>query len=130
MPIDDETRRELEAIRAEMRDELRAATSSRERDHVRGETRVDLEDVLRSEGYRLSRRELDELMSARDDARLEAKLDAMLEERARVAAEDEEEEDGDGDDDDAKKKKPPTKKTTAKTTAGAKSDDDEEEEWK
>src|SRR5581483_11545386 len=96
MPLDEEARREIEGMLSEMRDELRSARTPREREAVRTETRADLEDVLRENGYRLSRRELDEIMRKRDDERIAAAVDRRL---AELAAENEEEDD-DGDDDD------------------------------
>lgn len=130
MPLDDDVKRELDSIRAEMRDELRAARTPRERESVRAEAREDLEDVLRREGYRLSRRELDEIMSKRDEDRIAAAVDRRL---AELEAEREaaEEDDDAGDDDGEKKKKPPAKKPAA---AGAKKpagggDGETEEEW-
>jgi hypothetical protein len=136
MAIDDETKRELDAIRSEFRDgldDLKRAGTTREREHARGEiagAREDLEDVLRREGYRLSRRELDAMIDARDEERFTARLDAALEARAAAEAE-EGEEDGDGDGDDPKKKKPPAgrKRTPAKKPAGSADDGETEEEW-
>lgn len=127
MPLDEEARRELDAVRAELADaleELRRRPSADSSGAVR-EAKLDLDDALRREGYRLSRRELDELVRARDDAALEAKLAAMLDAReaaAREAAEQEEEEEEEEDGGE-----PAGKKTKRKKSGDG--DGDEEKEW-
>lgn len=137
MPLDDDARRELDAIRSELReelDELRRSRTAGAGDSAAAtrEARADLEDVLRREGYRMSRRELDELVRARDEAALEAKLEAMLDAReaARAAAEEEAEEEAEDGDGGKEKEKRKTKTGAGKKTDGGGADDDEEEEWK
>src|SRR5581483_10839979 len=133
MPLDEEARREIEGMLSEMRDELRSARTPREREAVRSETRADLEDVLRENGYRLSRRELDEIMRKRDDDRIAAAVDRRLAELAADAeAEDDGEEGDDDGDDDGSEEKPKPKsraKPKPKPKAGTTAAEGGEEEW-
>ena len=121
MPLDPEVQDELDAIRRELRDELRSARTPREREAVRGEARADLEEVLRDNGYRLTRRELDEIIAQREDDRVNAAVERALAARDAAAAEEEEEEGEENEDG------TPAKKPARKKPAAAKGD--EEEEW-
>ena len=125
--MDDDVKAAFDELRAEIKDASRARTPSVQREgdrHVR-EAREDLEDVLRREGYRLSRRELDRLVDEDEDRRFNERLDKAL--AARVAAESEEEEEElDADGNPTGKKKPAAKKPATKKPAAAKP---EEEEW-
>lgn len=123
--MDDDVKQALEDLRGELKDlaRTRAGTSERrtaERDVA--SAREDLEDVLRREGYRLSRRELDRLVDEEEERRFNARLDKALADRA--AADDEEEDEEELDEDGKPKPKPKGKpKPKAKPTAT------EEEEW-
>ncbi len=132
MPLDPEVQEALEDLRRELRDRGRAAPADRgghDRDVLHA--REDLDEVLRREGYRLSRRELDELVQARDNARLDERLNRLLDERLAAAATDEDDEgddEGDDDGDGKSKRKPKAKAKPGDKTppAGTK---DEGEEW-
>jgi predicted ABC-class ATPase len=132
MALDDETRRELEELRNEIADLRRSRATSRPDTTGLGQTlaRADLDEVLRENGYRLNRRELDDLVKSRDDAALESKLEALLtaREAAAAAAEEEEEEEEELDENGKPKPKPAAKKPAAKKTPAP--EDDEEAEWK
>jgi hypothetical protein len=130
MPLDAEVKAELDSIRRELFDELRSARTPREREAVRSEAAADLDDVLRANGYRLSRRELDEIMAQRDDDRIAAAVDrrlAAIREAERDAADDDESDESDESDDAGEKKKPAAKKPAAKKPAA--DGQTEEEEW-
>ena len=122
--MDDDVKTAFDELRAEMRDAARARTPAARTEgdrHVR-EAREDLEDVLRREGYRLTRRELDRLVEEDEDRRFNDRLDKAL--AARAAAEADEDDDEDELDDEGNpkaKKKTAAKKPAAKPT--------EEEEW-
>lgn len=120
--MDDDVKAAFDELRAEMKDLARARTpaqrQSAERD-VR-DAREDLEDVLRREGYRLSRRDLDAMIDEREERRFNERLDRAL--AAREAAEaGEEEEEETGEDGKPKAKAKPKPKPGAKPN--------EEEEW-
>lgn len=119
--MDDDVKEAFDELRAEMREAARARPADRassER-HIR-EARADLEDVLRENGYRLSRRELDAMIDEREERRFNERLDKALAARAAAEAEEEEGEE-EGDEGEAGKKKQAAKKKPAAAT--------EEEEW-
>ncbi len=116
--MDDDVKQAIDELRAELREAARARTPAARRDasvDVR-EAREDLEDLLRREGYRLSRRELDALIDEREERRFNERLDRALKEREPV---DEPELDAEGNP--IEPKKPPVKKPAAKPP--------KEEEW-
>lgn len=121
--MDDDVKEAFDELRAEMREAARARTTS-ERSagdrHVR-EARADLEDVLRENGYRLSRRDLDAMIDEREERRFNERLDKALAARAEAEAEEGEEGEEEGEDGKPKAKAKPKAKPTAKPS--------EEEEW-
>lgn len=128
MPIDPEVQAELDRIGAELRAELRTARTAGDRADVRGDAVADLDDVLRANGYRLTRRELDALVASQEEERINAAVERALAARDAAAAEsddDEEDDDADGDKD---KKKPAA--GNKKPADDKKPGDDEDEEWK
>ncbi len=95
--MDDDVREAIEQLRGELKDLGRARTPNERRESQAGvrDAREDLEDVLRREGYRISRRDLDRLVE--DEAESEAEAEARREARRRrggvdVVAEDEHDE--------------------------------------
>ncbi len=126
MPLDPEVQEALEDLRRELRDRGRAAPADRGRhDRDVSHAREDLDEVLRREGYRLTRRELDELVESRDNARMDERLNRLLDERLAATAPGEGDE-GDGDADEDGKSKPKPKPGDKTPPAGAK---DEGQEW-
>lgn len=94
--MEDDVREALEELRSELADQRRARTPAAQREARSGvaEAREDLEEVLRREGYHLSRRELDAMLEQRDEAKFRARMDRYLDELAAG-----EEEAGEEDDD-------------------------------
>jgi hypothetical protein len=124
--MDDDVKQALDDLRGELKDlaRTRAGTSERrtaERDAAAA--REDLEDVLRREGYRLSRRELDRLVDEEEERRFNARLDKALADRAAVGDEDEDEEEELDEDGKPKPKPKPKGKPKPKPKPT------EEEEW-
>lgn len=120
--MDDDVKEAFDELRAEMREAARARPADRassER-HVR-EARADLEDVLRENGYRLSRRELDAMIDEREERRFNERLDKALAARAAAEQQEEEEEEEVGEDGKPKAKAKQKAKPAAKPS--------EEEEW-
>ena len=120
--MDDDVREALDELRDEMRTLGKARTPAARasaREDVR-EAREDLDDVLRREGYHLSRREIDSFVAERDERRIAVAVDKRL---AELAADDKDE----GEVDEDGKKKPAAKKPAAKKPAAK--DGETEEEW-
>ena len=88
--MDDDVKEALDELRKELREARRSPSPQRDRD-VR-EAREDLDDVLRREGYRLSRRELDQLVDEQNERKQRELFERWYEER--TAAEQEDNEDG------------------------------------
>lgn len=126
--MDDEIRQALDELRAELRDELRSSRTPTERSSAREHAREDLEDVLRREGYRLSRRQLDRMIEEDDERRFNARLDKALADRAAAEAEAEgdDEQEADGVDEEGKPKA--KAKAKLRKVAGGK-DEEDEGEW-
>ena len=123
--MDEDVKTAFDELRAEMKDLARARTPSQRQSAERDvrDAREDLEDVLRREGYRLSRRELDAMIDEREERRFNERLDKAL--AARAAADEDDSGDGEEELDEdgkpkAKAKAKPKPKPAAKT---------EEEEW-
>lgn len=127
MPLDPEVQAAIDNVGRELREELRTARSPRDRDDARGDAVADLDDVLRANGYRLTRRELDALVAAQEEERITAAVERALAARDAAAGDEDEDEDDDDDDggEDGDKPKPKAK-PKAKTADG----DDDEAEWK
>jgi hypothetical protein len=124
--MDDDVKQALDDLRGELKDlaRTRAGTSERrtaERDAAAA--REDLEDVLRREGYRLSRRELDRLVDEEEERRFNARLDKALADRAAADEDDDENDDAELDEDGKPKPKPKGKPKPKPKPAT------EEEEW-
>lgn len=133
--MDPDVQEALDEFRRELRT-LAGARTPRERTAARedvDDAREDLEDVLRRHGYKLSRRDLDELVEGRDKARFRAWFEELEQERAAAARQDDDEdEDGENDDDEdgEKKRKPAAKrKSAAKQPPQVDGTVETEEEW-
>lgn len=125
--MDDDVRQALDEMRQEMRELARARTPAQRssaRDDVR-EAREDLEDVLRREGYQISRRQLDELLEQEDERKFNARMEKFLADRAAADEADEDDQDDDGEGANGK----PKPKRKPKPKAGATVVDEEAEEW-
>lgn len=125
--MDDDVKQALDDLRADLKELGRTRAGSGERRRAEAdvrESREDLEDVLRREGYRLSRRELDRLVDEDEDRRFNERLDRRLAELKAAEEDDGDEDDEEVEGEDGKPK--PKRKPAAKKTEPAK---DEEEEW-
>lgn len=123
--MDDDVKAAIDELRADIKEASRARTPRERSEGERNvrESREDLEDVLRREGYRLSRRELDAMIDEREERLFNERLDKAL--AARVASDEDDEGSEEELDEDGKpkaKKKPAAKKPAAKQST-------EEEEW-
>lgn len=125
MPIDPEVQAAIDKIGTELRSELRTARTASDRADVRGDAVADLDDVLRANGYRLTRRQLDELVDSQEQARIDAAVEKALAARDAAATTDDDDaaDDADDDADDGDKPKPKPKPTD-------KPADDDDAEWK
>ncbi len=124
--MDDDVKAAFDDLRGELKELARARTPATKREAERDvrDAREDLEDVLRREGYRLSRRELDAMIDEREERRFNERLDKRLAELAE--GEEGEGEEGEGDEGEGEEGKPAKKKAAAKKPAAVK---DEEDEW-
>ncbi len=129
--MDEDVKDAIEQLRGELKDLGRARTPNERRESERGvqDAREDLEDVLRREGYRINRRDLDRLVDADDERKFNDRLDKALAARAAADAEEEEEEELDADGNPVKPKAKAKPKPKPKPAGATGAKPDEEEEW-
>lgn len=108
--MDDDVREALDELREENARLKRALESGSRRDQTRAREEVasareDLEDVLRREGYRFSRKDLDRIAQEMDDKRLDDRVEQKLREMGIVKPDEKDDDDKDDDDKDDKNDK-------------------------